>query len=638
MLKKHGLFVLVIVVLTTGWCLLAQLGFLQGIENRAQDRLLAERSASADIVIVTIDNKSIQELGVWPWPRSLHAQVIENLTGAGAKVIGYDVTFSEASKAVEDKALGDVIARSGRVVLASESVLLIRGSAVPLETSELKPIWTGTRSGPTTLVPDSDGVVRQVPREIERADGKLVPTFAGLIVGGAHGGLLRVPFVGGPHSYAEVSAVDVINKNFAPDRFQNKIVLVGATAADLHDEYLTPFGQGQATSGVEIQANVIQSLIEGASLHLLSNTQEMLLLVSLALFMLALSLVLKLRYLLPAAAALASGYVVAIVAVAGSGLLLPAVYPLTLIGVIVVLDIAYRYRDESGRRQFIQQAFGRYVSPTVVDKLVKGESALELGGIKEELTILFSDIRGFTTLSEKMAPEDLVLFLNEYLTEMTGAVLDSEGTVDKYIGDAVMAFWGAPLPQGDHAIRAIETALTMRARLAKLNAHWASQGKPTIEIGIGLNTGRVIVGNMGSDKRFDYTVIGDDVNLASRLESLTKFYGVGILISEATLRQLNGKYLVRAVDKVAVKGKKDAVKIFEVITELDQATEEQIQGVKKFEKALASYYARDWEVAKKLFSHFTNDKTAQHFIERSDRNLADDPGKVWDGTYVAKEK
>jgi adenylate cyclase len=178
----------------------------------------------------------------------------------------------------------------------------------------------------------------------------------------------------------------------------------------------------------------------------------------------------------------------------------------------------------------------------------------------------------------------------------------------------------------------------MRERLAKLNTRWASQGRPTIEIGIGFNTGRVIVGNMGSEKRFDYTVIGDDVNLASRLESLTKFYGVGILISEAALRQLNGRYLTRAIDKVAVKGKKEAVKIFELIGELVSATKAQKQKVKEFEAALGAYYGREWKVAEKLFKQFKDDKTAQHFVERCDKYLAEAPGDDWDGTYVAKEK
>lgn len=645
MLRKRFLFIAMVVGLTVGWCLLSQVGFLRSLENRTQDRLQMSRQPSSDIVLVTIDNESIKNLGVWPWGREMHAQIIDNLTAAGAKVIGYDVTFSEASQPVADASLDRAISQSNKVVLASESVLEIRGDDVPLEVTELRPIFArATAYGPTTLVPDTDGVVRRVPREVVRNQKDMYPTFAGLIVHAfnpsisVHGGLLRVPFVGGPQTFRDLSAELVYKNNFDPSQVRGKIVLVGATAADLHDEYLTPASHGQAMSGVEIQANVIQSLLEGKSLSLLTTGAQVAVLIGLALLLLGCGLVLKLRYMLVAAGLVAIGYLLTVVAVSGSGLLLPVIYPLSLIAALVVLDIAYRYRDETGRRLFIQQAFGRYVSPTVVDKLVKGEAALELGGHKEELTILFSDIRGFTTLSEKMAPEDLVHFLNEYLSGMTGAVLEQEGTVDKYIGDAVMAFWGAPLPQVDHAIRAVETALTMRTRLAKLNAHWAAQGRPTIDIGIGLNTGRVIVGNMGSEKRFDYTVIGDDVNLASRLESLTKFYGVGILVSETTLRALNGRYLTRPLDKVAVKGKKDAVKIFEVIVSLEQATPEQIELVKKFEAALQAYYARDWEKAKTLFGQFANDKTAQHLMERCDKYSIDDPGTDWDGTYVAKEK
>lgn len=649
MLKGRGVFA-VIVLLTAGvWLWLYSEGFLHDLDKRLQDKMLMPRRAAGEIVIVTIDNQSIQALGVWPFPRSLHAELIEKIAADQPTVIGYDVTFAEASTATEDQALAEALRRSGEVVLASEAVLEVERDGLPLAVSMLEPMPSlmavARATGPTTLVPDHDGVIRQVPASYLKTATQVAPSFA-RVLAEADGvtrvddaqGLFRVPYVGGPETFAMVSFADVMADKVPSGTFTNKTVLVGATAPDLHDEYLTPFGAGRATSGVEIQANIIQALREGRALRALSFLQVASIFAVITVLGLVVGWGLRLRYVGPVALVVAVGYLLLAVALAGQELLLPIVSPLVLIGLIFSLDVLYRYRDEYSRRQFIQDAFGRYVAPTVVEKLANGEAELKLGGVKAELTILFSDIRGFTTLSERLSPEDLVHFLNEYLTGMTDITLEHEGTVDKYIGDAVMAFWGAPLPQTDHAVRAATTAVAMKQRLNELNALWQKSGQPTIDIGVGLNTGRVIVGNMGSERRFDYTVIGDDVNLASRLESLTKFYGVGILISEATRKQLGDNFLVRPLDKVAVKGKKDAVKIFEILCHTADATDKQRKFVADFEKALASYYARDWQAAQTAFAKFVDDKTSQMLLERARHYAAEDPGEGWDGTYIAKEK
>ncbi len=639
-----------VTVLTTGvWFWLYTNGVLVALDTRLQDKLFMPRAASDEIVLVTIDNASIQKLGVWPFQRSLHAQVIDFIAAAEPRVIGYDVTFSEASIALEDQILADTLARHDEVVLASEAVLEIRKDGLPMAISTLEPlpmfVTDDTKAGPTTLIPDSDGVIRQVPTTYVERSNEPAKSFA-LLVAEAMAGeslqteedLLRVAYVGGPGSFATVSFADVVAGQVSKSVFTDKTVLIGATAPDLHDEYLTPFGAGQATPGVEIQANIVQSLLEGRHVRTLTELQVAIVFGVLMLLGLVLGLSLRLRNLALAAVIVLIGYLLVAVALAGQDLLLPIIHPLILIGCIFGVDVLYRYRDEYARRAFIEHAFGRYVAPAVVEKLASGQAPLALGGLKEELTILFSDIRGFTSLSERMAPEELVTFLNEYLTGMTDIVLDHEGTVDKYIGDAVMAFWGAPLAQTDHAVRGISAAVAMKKRLVELNAGWKAAGRPTIEIGVGLNTGRVIVGNIGSERRFDYTVIGDDVNLASRLESLTKFYGVSILISAATKKQLGDRFLTRALDKVAVKGKKEAVRIFEVIAEAAEATQEQKQFVLSFEDALGAYYQRDWSRAEKLLIKLTGDKVAQLFIERCQKYAKEDPGEAWDGIYVATEK
>lgn len=648
MLKGRLAFAVVALLATAIWYWLYLNSFLVPLDARFQDKLFVPRGASPEIILVTIDNESIQELGVWPFPRSLHAELIDDIAAGDPRVIGYDVTFSEASTQSEDQALADAIAHHNNIVLASEAVLEIRDGAIPRAVSTLQPLPTlvadQTLVGPTTLVPDTDGVIRQVPTAFIVRNNEMSQSFAALVTEAAGyrltedtDGLLRVAYVGGPGTYESVSFADVLSGEVEPDVFANKIVLVGATAPDLHDEYLTPFGAGQAMSGVEIQANVVQSLLEGRDVRLLTEIQVAVLFAIIFTLGVALGLFLRLRYLAVAAIAVFIGYLLVAVALAATDLLLPVLHPLLLIVGIFGIDLLYRYRDEYARRQFIQHAFGRYVAPAVVDKLASGEAPLRLGGVKEELTILFSDIRGFTTLSEALRPEELVTFLNEYLTGMTDIVLSHEGTVDKYIGDAVMAFWGAPLPQSDHAVRGVLTALAMRERLSELNKSWQRVGKPMVEIGVGLNTGRVIVGNMGSERRFDYTVIGDDVNLASRLEGLTKYYGVGILVSEATKKLLGDRFVTRQLDKVAVKGKKEAVKIFEVVAEVGKATDAQLDFLQTFEKALQTYYARDWAAAKKMFEQF-EDKTSRLFVVRCNEYLQTPPDDAWDGTYIAKEK
>jgi adenylate cyclase len=649
MLKGRLMFVVVSVLGAGIWFWMYTNNFLVDLDTRLQDKLFIPRAASSQIVLVTIDNESIQELGVWPFPRSLHAEAIEFITSDDPKIIGYDVTFSEASTPLEDVRLSEALASSGLVILASEAVLEIRDQDLPLAVTTLEPLAEFAQAakgvGPTTLIPDGDGVIREVPTAYVRKGSEIAESFALILAAATEPGslekqseLLRVAYVGGPGSYSQVSFAEVVRGDVPAGTFTGKTVLVGATAPDLHDEYLTPFGAGQATPGVEIQANIVQSLLEGRDVRTFALQHIAILFGVLVVIGIILGLALRLRYLSAAAFLMVVGYLIVAVGLAGNDILLPIVHPLLLIVGIFGVDLLYRYRDEYARRSFIQSAFSRYVAPAVVEKLASGEAALELGGVKEELTILFSDIRGFTSLSEKMAPEELVTLLNEYLTGMTDVVLEHEGTVDKYIGDAIMAFWGAPLPQADHAVRGVSVAVAMKERLASLNDVWEAVGQPRLEIGIGLNTGKVIVGNMGSQRRFDYTVIGDDVNLASRLESLTKFYGVSILISEATLSQLGDRFLTRRLDRVAVKGKKAAVKIFEVVADNQRATDEQQDFVDAFEVAMTSYYAGEWQIALKQFKQFPQDKTAKLFVERCEEYLAKAPGKDWDGVYIAKEK
>ena len=294
---------------------------------------------------------------------------------------------------------------------------------------------------------------------------------------------------------------------------------------------------------------------------------------------------------------------------------------------------AYRNLIIEKRGRYLKKAFSSYVSAELVDEIVKNPDLLKLGGEKREISILFSDIRGFTTLSESLSPEELVRLLNEYLAPMTRIVMEERGTLDKFIGDAVMAIYNAPLTVAGHAGHACRSALKMLDRLGELNAEFAKRGLPRIDIGIGINTGQAVVGNMGADMRFDYTAIGDNVNLASRLEGLNKYYGTHILVSESTRAQAEG-FGFREVDLVRVKGKNEPVSVYELLNEPGEPEP-------AFVRALALYRAQEFARAEADFAVIAaaaGDQLSKLYLERCRQFMASPPGAGWDGVYVAKSK
>lgn len=656
MRRHRGHFTLIAVSLAIGLVFfgLQQFGFWYAFDAKLQDKLLPDRTASSDIIIVAIDNKSIAAIGRWPWDRAEHAAMIDRLTAAGASVIGYDVTFSEPSTITNDDALAAAIRNSGKVVLAAEASLQPRFGRMPLAESPLLPLEKfrdGSAYGLTTLTPDADSIIRTAPVLMSTEDGQRMPIFADAIASrfgesnlekltdGAYS--YRIPYVDRASSYATHSFSDVRNATVSPTTFKDKIVLIGSTAPDLHDEYPPPRSGGSYTPGVVIQANIIQGLMDGARIRRSDLPTSLAIHLLLSILIVTAASLLRLRYALGVTAIIMIGYTVALAVSGSRGLLLPAFHPYLAMAATAAAGIAHKYLDEKRRRTFIADAFSHYLSPKLIAKIVSGETKLELGGINAELTILFSDIRGFTTISEKLTPPELVSLLNEYLSAMTDIILDEGGTVDKYIGDAIMAFWGAPVAQADHASRAANAVLRMRDRLTELQAKWRAEGKPEVNIGVGLNTGTVVVGNMGSKQRFDYTVMGDDVNLASRLEGLTKQYKVTALITEATRLKLGDAYLSRPIDRVAVKGKSVPVQIHELLGRAADTEQHGREFIELFKKAQERYVARQWDDAKTIFDvlvHEYKDGASSVFSERCDYMKAHDPGEAWNGVFVAKEK
>ncbi len=307
---------------------------------------------------------------------------------------------------------------------------------------------------------------------------------------------------------------------------------------------------------------------------------------------------------------------------------------------LTIMTLKY-WREESQKKE-IRDAFDKFVSPAVINEMLADPSKLKIGGDKKNLTILFSDIRGFTTLSEKVDVKTLTSFLNEYLGAMTDILQSNQGTLDKYIGDAVMGFWSAPLDVPNHGEMAVKTAKEMIAKLSDLNAEFKVKYDLVIDIGIGIHTGPVSVGNFGSSKVFEYTVIGDNVNLASRLEGLTKHYGVRILISEATYLELDkSKHKIREIDLVKVKGKNKPVKVFEVIPEIP-SYQNLLDVLGDYEKGLLSYYARNWDQAIVSFQQVLvkqpADKSSKDMIDRCEYYKQNQPSSDWDGSWEMHEK
>ena len=320
------------------------------------------------------------------------------------------------------------------------------------------------------------------------------------------------------------------------------------------------------------------------------------------------------------------------------------IYPvLTMIAVYLGISI-YRYITEEREKKKIKGAFQYYLTASVINEMLKDPTKLKLGGDKKDLSVLFSDIRGFTSISEKLTPEALVQLLNEYLTAMTNVVFHYDGLLDKYMGDAIMAVFGAPLDQPDHPVRACRTALGMMAELKILQEKWREEGRPIINIGVGVNTGDMVVGNMGSEMRFDYTVMGDAVNLGSRLEGINKEYGTNIVISEYTHEKVKDVFLFRELDSVRVKGKNQPVTIYELIGYKDDKdySEKWGNAVRLFEEGLTKYKQGLWDEAIECFGKVMeirpSDPPSLLYIERSRTLKENPPAEPWDGVYTMTKK
>ena len=733
---RVGLSLLVVIILLLHASETIRFGFIQRLENFTYDmrlNLLMPRGVDDRIVIVDIDEKSLQEQGRWPWGRNKLADLVNKLFDEyHVKVMGFDVVFAEADdssglknlEGLQKKYLsGDsyfnqmiteirpqldydqVFANSlkGRNVVLGyyfrqdksggvgvgglPAPSFVDGSFKGKNISFMEASSFGANlpvlqqsaltAGHFNPDPDADGISRKVPMlmsykgnlyealsvavaRVALGSPKLQAQFAeGLGVGSRYAGLewlklgdrripvdaqvaALIPYRGPQDSFPYVSASDVLNGKVAPEKLQNRIVLLGTTAPGLMDLRATPVQN--IYPGVEIHANMIAGIldqnIKERPAYTVGAEFVMLLLVGVL-------LAFSLPVLSPVYATLMTLGVMVVtlafnLAVWQFGnLVLPLASLVLMISLIYVLNMSYGFFVESRGKRQLAGLFGQYVPPELVDEMSKNPEAFSLEGESRELTVLFSDVRGFTTISEGLDPKQLTQLMNEFLTPMTHVIHHSRGTIDKYMGDAIMAFWGAPLHDEKHAKHALDAAMGMMQSLEKLQAEFKARGWPEIKIGVGLNSGIMTVGNMGSEFRMAYTVMGDAVNLGSRLEGLTKNYGVYIIVSEYTKDQAP-EYLYRELDVVRVKGKDKPVTIYEPVCEAGTEDKAVKDELKLYREALKLYRAQNWDMAELQFMSLQKLNPQRYLYDVYLKRIAffrqEPPGSDWDGVFTFETK
>ncbi len=442
---------------------------------------------------------------------------------------------------------------------------------------------------------------------------------------------------------------DGLKPDISPNEFKGKIVLIGSNTPLLFDLKPTPFSIKEAYPGVEIVATVVNNLLDGSTMSRAGKT-GIIMLILLGSLMTALTVTYVksvTRHVILTIILIVLFYGVAIWAFF-QNLFLDIVPIEASIALSFVSMTVFNYLTEGKEKRWLRKAFSQYLSPTVIEEITNNPDKLKLGGVKTDVTILFSDIRGFTSISEKLEPEQITNILNEYLTPMSDIVFKYEGTLDKYIGDAIMAFFGAPIPIKDHPQKACNAALDMIESLNILKDNWHKANMPDfiqqMNIGIGVNSGDVVVGNMGSESRFDYTIIGDNVNLSSRLEGTNKFYGTNITLSENTYNRIKDEFICREIDFIRVVGKSIPIKIYELIKIRDGSEGDAIliDNITRFQEGLFLYRSRKWEDAMSIYeelrSNDPTDKVYSVFIDRCDMLKKSTVPVDWDGVFERREK
>ncbi|MDF1780577.1 MAG: adenylate/guanylate cyclase domain-containing protein [Alcanivoracaceae bacterium] len=729
-LLRRGMVALVCAAFLAHSVHLIRLAFIDSLENAAYDvrlRLTAPGGIDDRVIIADIDEKSLAEIGHWPWNRGVLADLMNSLFDHyNVKTVGFDVVFAEpdtdqgvsamrelasgslknnssyqrAWKKIEkeldydkqfsdsfvghkvvtgfvfDQAdpetLNDLPEPVGELPENLHGVLPL--AQPPGYTGNLKVLqdtaWSGGFFDNPTL--DSDGVFRRVP-VIQEFNGKLYNSLAfGLLraalddppidlimdnsgsypfidaikVGDdeiplAPLAAVLVPYRGKSYSFPYFSVSDIIEKRIDKSELEGRIVLLGTSAPGLKDQRTTPFESSYP--GVEVHANLVAGMLDGNIKRqpgwVIAVEFFMLLLISITLGILNNRLE-PMRSLIITVAVVAALLIFNMWAW-NKNLVLPIVSPLLLTIIIFIIQSLWGFFAEARNKRQLATLFGQYIPPELVEEMAETPNKIDISGESRELTVLFSDVRGFTTISEGLDPHELTTLMNEMLTPMTHVIHEHRGTIDKYMGDAIMAFWGAPLADQQHARHALDAAMDMIKALPKINERFSERGWPEINIGVGLNTGNMSVGNMGSEFRMAYTVMGDAVNLGSRLESLTKQYGVNIIVSEFT-RAAVPEYAYRELDRVRVKGKEEPVAIYQPIGPANELEAGTLTRLERFHEALELYRNQKWDEAEHEINQISREsdryKIYNIYLERIATFRANPPGENWDGVFTHTSK
>jgi adenylate cyclase len=707
--------------------------FIQQLEAFAYDtrlRLFMPRTLDPRVVILDIDEKSLNAEGRWPWSRNKLATMVRQLFDYyNVRVVGFDVAFPEPDpssglSSLEELARGErkndaefqAWLERERPKLDYDRIFAEEISKYPvvlgfflggkadkagvlppptfLERTLGDPNWefmhslaTGysgnieglqkqaTAAGHLYPALDVDGITRRVPIFMKYGNGfyealsfAMTRTYLGNVpakiqvrppsvgnlasmpwveIGGIRIPLdermnALIPYRGAGGVFRYVSATDVIRKTLPVDELKDKIIIVGTSAQGLLDLRATPVRED--FPGVEVHANLIGGFLDQRIMH---KPGEIIAISVLTILVLGLPLAVLLPRLSPIIATSAiAGVLVLIVGVnlymwRSHDLVLNVAAPVSMLLVLYLLNMAWGFFMETRTRRLMNGLFGTYVPKELVAEMSRNPEEYSMRGESREMTVLFSDVRDFTSISEGLTAQSLGDMMNTYLTEMTETIQHTRGTIDKYIGDAIMAFWGAPVNDADHAAHGVEAALDMQKRIRGLDPEFAKRGWPPLNIGVGLNCGSMNVGDMGSRFRRAYTVMGDAVNIASRLEGLTKEYGAQILVSEAMVKAAPN-FVYREMDLVAVKGRVEGIPIYEPLGKVGEVPEAVVEESYRYEKALGHYRAQRWDEAERLLADLAaaSPKTKVYKLlrERTATYRANPPGENWNGVWVFTTK
>lgn len=674
-------------------------------QNQFSNILYSGHELNKNIIVVNIDDKSLSDeegLGSYDaWDRNNFAQVLENLNKHSPKVIAFDFFFQNEKTEEGDKRFQAALKQTKNPLImyrGNPSKFDSKGYFVQSKDEDQSKYGfpTGIFLEPQNVVVtlakiigDEDGFIRKMLpalyNETEAKtteniafatariflDGVEAPQYPNVknnhyVIGLQDGKNINIPLEDGqmlinyasvPNKtdYQNISFVDVYNENYTginndPEQFfKDKIVLVGPTAFFFKDQFKTPLSEKNLMSGIYLQANALQTILEQKFLRNLTFPEKAAIIIFLALTAAFTFMFTKIRYSLIYLFGVPLAYSLAAQPAFNAGVILDLVHPYLVIVAVFMAVYLYRYVTEFREKMALQSAFAKYVNPALAKQIAEHPETLKLGGESRDITVMFTDIAHSTTIEENLKPQSVVALLSEYFEAMSGVIMEEGGTVDKFEGDGIMALFGAPVAQPDHAVRAARAALKMRVKLAQLLDKWKTdpplpggEPKPQIDFRCGLSSGEATVGNMGSTQRFDYTALGDVVNLGSRLEGANKMFGTHIMMNKETYEKTKDYFEIRKLGKVKVIGKNQTVEIFEPIGPKGQLVEKDQQMLGQYAEALDLYYNKKFTEALAKFDEilkvFPDDQTSKLYRQHCEVLRDYPPPEGWDGSFELGSK